>query len=222
MSFVETDLGFIKKLDNHLIFFGKNTATLENLKHTYPQLKFRGVTQKHTDVCVLSTVDSADAIADAHYTSETNVALIIKTADCQPILAYDNHLILAVHAGWRGVENQITSKSLLQANLKQAEVFIGPCIQQSSFEVDLDVKEKLEKIYKADFNTSDLEKTFIFKNNKYYIDLTQIVKAEIKSTGLKTTIHLLPIDTLTDIKFHSYRRDKLNSGRNISFIARLS
>lgn len=222
MSFIETDLGFIKEQDNHILFFGKNSATLEKIKLAYPKFTFRGVTQKHTDICIPSTADSFDTIADAHYTSELNVALIVKTADCQPILAFDKNLILAIHAGWRGVENQITSKSLLKANLNQGEIFIGPCIQQSSFEVDLDVKEQLEKICKINRSLPDFKKAFVAKDNKFYIDLTQIVLAEITAAGLNLTTTLLPIDTLTDIKFHSYRRDKYNHGRNYSFIAKLA
>lgn len=224
MSFIETDLGFIKEQDNNLLFFGKNSASLEQIKAAFPNITFRGVTQKHTDICVSSTVNSSEIIADAHFTNEANVGLLIKTADCQPILAYNKkaNLILAVHAGWRGVENQITSKSLLQAGLKQADIFIGPCIQQSSFEVDLDVKEQLEKICKIESSSDLFSKSFIARNNKYYIDLTQIVIAEIKAADIQATVSLLPIDTLTDLKFHSYRRDKLNSGRNYSFIARLT
>ena len=223
MSFTETDLGFIKVQDNHLIFFGKNSATLDQIKQAYPDLAFRGVLQKHTDICIPSVNNSGETIADAHFTREEKVALIVKTADCQPILAYNKseNLILAIHAGWRGVENQITSKSLMQAGLKQAEIFIGPCIQQSSFEVDLDVKEQLEKICKIDRSSDLFTRTFTAKNNKFYIDLTQIVIAEIKAAGVNASISLLPFDTMIDLKFHSYRRDKLNSGRNFSFIARL-
>ncbi len=223
MSFIETDLGFIKVQDNHLIFFGKNSATLDQIKQAYPDLTFRGVLQKHTDICISSVNNSGETVADAHFTREAKVALIVKTADCQPILAYNKseNLVLAIHAGWRGVENQITSKSLMQAGLKQAEIFIGPCIQQSSFEVDLDVKEQLEKICKIDRSSDLFIRTFTAKNNKFYIDLTQIVIAEIKAAGVNSSISLLPFDTMTDLKFHSYRRDKLNSGRNFSFIARL-
>lgn len=223
MSFTETDLGFIKIQDNHLIFFGKNSATLDQIKQAYPDLTFRGVLQKHTDICIPSVKDSGEIVADAHFTTESKVALIVKTADCQPILAYNKsqNLVLAIHAGWRGVENQITSKSLQQASLKQADIFIGPCIQQSSFEVDLDVKEQLEKICRIERSSDLFAKTFTAINNKFYIDLTQIVIAEIRSAEIDATISLLPFDTMTDLKFHSYRRDKLNSGRNFSFIARL-
>lgn len=223
MSFIETDLGFIKEQDQHLIFFGKNSATLDQIKQAYPDLTFRGVHQKHTDICVPSTADSGDIIADAHFTTEQKVALIVKTADCQPILAYNKEkkLILAIHAGWRGVENQITSKSIKKCGLQQADIFIGPSIQQQSFEVDYDVKDQLEKICKIDRNTAEFSKTFTAENIKWYVDLTQIVMAEIKATGIDSTISLLPFDTMTDEKFHSYRRDKHNSGRNLSFIARL-
>lgn len=224
MSFIETDLGFVKEQDNHILFFGKNSATLEHIKAAYPKLSFRGVHQKHTDICVASNPASADVIADAHYTNETDIALIIKTADCQPILVYnkEKNLILAIHAGWRGVENQITSKSLRQCGLQHAEIFIGPCIQQQSFEVDLDVKEQLEKICRLDQKSADFEKTFSAKNTKFHIDLTQIVLAEIKSAGVTGLISSLPFDTMIDPRFHSYRRDRHNSGRNISFIARIS
>lgn len=223
MSFTETDLGFIKEQDQHLIFFGKNTATLDQLKQAYPDLTFRGVHQKHTDICVPSTSMSGDIIADAHFTTESNVALVVKTADCQPILAYDKskNLVLAVHAGWRGVENQITSKSLLQCDIKQTDIFIGPCIQQQSFEVDPDVKEQLEKICKIDRNSTEFKNAFTQQGVKFHIDLTHIVLAEIKAAGITAAISLLPFDTVTDLNFHSYRRDKLNSGRNLSFIARL-
>lgn len=223
MSFIETDLGFIKEQDQHLIFYGKNSATLDQLKIAYPDLTFRAVLQKHTNICVPSTSDSSHIIADAHFTTERKVALLVKTADCQPILAYDKskNLILAIHAGWRGVENQITSKALLQCGLQKADIFIGPCIQQESFEVDLDVKVQLEKICKLDTSSAEFKNAFIQKGIKFHIDLTKIVIADIKAAGIDATISLLPFDTVTDLKFHSYRRDKLNSGRNLSFIARL-
>lgn len=223
MSFIETDLGFIKEQEQNLIFFGKNSATIDQIKQAYPDLTFRGIQQKHTDICVASTADSNEIIADAHFTTERKIALIVKTADCQPILIYDKNknLILAIHAGWRGVENQITSKALLKCEIKQADIFIGPSIQQSSFAVDLDVKELLKNNCKIDPDSKEFLNTFIAKDLKFHIDLSKIVIAEIKASGVDAKISSLAIDTLTDPKFHSYRRDKANSGRNYSFIARL-
>lgn len=222
MSFVETDLGYVQEKDGYLIFFGKNLATLDQIKQAYPQILFRTVHQKHTDVCVSSSSDSQDIIADAHFANEAGVGLVVKTADCMPIMAYDKKqkLILSIHAGWRGVENQITSKSLTSAHLQEAEIFFGPHILQKSFEVDLDVKEQLEKVYLQLVSTPE-ESVFQSKAEKFYIDLKKIVKKQIESLKVPFHLHELTIDTVSDMRFHSYRRDKQNSGRNLSFIARL-
>lgn len=222
MSFTETDLGFIQEKDGYLIFFGKNSATLDQIKQAYPELSFRTVHQKHTDVCVPSSPDSGKTIADAHFTNEACVALVVKTADCLPILAYSKkqNLILAIHAGWRGVENQITAKSLVLAKMQEAEIFVGPHILQKSFEVDLDVKQQLEKIYLQHTQKLDSQ-VFIVRENKFYIDLKTIVKSQILSAAIPFHLYELTVDTVSDTRLHSYRRDKQTSGRNLSFIARL-
>lgn len=222
MSFTETDLGFIHEKDGYLIFFGKNSANLDQIKQAYPDIYFRTVHQKHTDVCVVSCADSAETIADAHFTEEDGIGLVVKTADCMPILAYSKKkkLILAIHAGWRGVENQITAKSLIAANMQEAEIFFGPHILQKSFEVDLDVKDQLEKVYLQHTQTPHAQ-VIESKENKFFIDLKTIVKHQIHSLAIPFNLHELTIDTVSDIRFHSYRRDKHTSGRNLSFIARL-
>lgn len=222
MSFVETDLGFVKEQDGYLLFFGKTSATLDQITQAYPKISFRSVHQKHTDICVLSTPDSQEIIADAHFTNEDHVGLIIKTADCMPILAYDKNkkLILAVHAGWRGVENQITSKSCFSTKLQSINIFFGPHILQKNFEVDADVKEQLQNTYLRHSVNPDVN-VIMPKLDKFYIDLKAIVKTQIQSLSVPFFLHELTIDTVSDLRFHSYRRDKHNSGRNLSFIARL-
>jgi hypothetical protein len=47
---------------------------------------------------------AAELEADGHCTREKGLALLIKTADCQPILfaAEDGSAVAALHAGWRG------------------------------------------------------------------------------------------------------------------------
>lgn len=222
MSFTESDLGFFLVQDNHMIFFGKNNATLDKLKQSYPDIEFRTVHQKHTDICVTSKPESQEIVADAHYTTEAGVGLVVKTADCLPILAFSKsqQLLVAIHAGWRGVENQLTAKSLLTAKLNEAEIFIGPHILQKSFEVDLDVKEQLEKVYLLHTQNPDTA-VFTAKENKYYIDLKAIVRKQIDSVSIPYHLHELALDTVSDPRLHSYRRDRQTSGRNLSFIARL-
>lgn len=211
MNWVETDLGFIQEIDQHLIFFGKNAADLDKISQVYPDITFRTIHQTHSDVCVLSSSTSQNA--DAHYTREPNIGLIVKTADCLPILTYDKsrNLILAIHAGWRGIENQITAKSLQQCDFTPSRIFIGPHILQNSFEVDLDVKEKLLKVF-----AQPNDQIFRHDHHKFCINLSAILENQ-----LPIKPETLSLDTVTDLRFNSYRRDRANAGRNLSFIARL-
>lgn len=222
MSFTETELGYTLEKDGFLLFFGNNKATLEHIKNAYPQISFRSVHQKHTDLCISSFAHSEETIADAHFTDKAGVGLVIKTADCLPILGFskNDNLILAIHAGWRGVENEITKKSIGLTHAQEIDIFIGPHILQKSFEVDFDVKEQLEKVYlkySENFDSS----VFVEKEKKFCLDLATIVDQQIKSLKIDYKMRTLKIDTVTDRRFHSYRRDKDASGRNLSFIARL-
>lgn len=208
----ETELGFCYQAKNHFVFFGKKNCTIENLKKVYPSFEFRQTKQTHSDILIQSSLGCELTEADAQFTTDTNVALVVRTADCIPALVYsaETDLVLAVHAGWRGVENRILLKSLKYLNLTHnLDVYIGPHILQKSFQVDLEVKNKLQP-------TADL---FYEKENKFYIDLKSIITQQIQSFA-EFRIESLDLDTQTDLRFNSFRRDKENSSRNLSFIVK--
>ena len=210
--FSETDLGFEFKTDSHLVFYGKKNCSLENLISKYNAFEFRQVKQTHSDILLHSFAKSEDTEADAHYTSEKNIALVVRTADCIPAMIFDENknIILAVHAGWRGVQNQITLKSLKKLSLLGSiKIYIGPHIQKQSFKVDLDVKNLL----------TQTEDDFTFAVNKYFVDLKKILIKQIQ-TYTMPQFYYLDKDTATDLNFNSFRRDKDNSGRNLSFIVK--
>ena len=50
--------------------------------------------------------------ADAVITNQKNIPIAILTADCVPLLLYDDkkHIIAAIHAGWRGAFKNIIYK----------------------------------------------------------------------------------------------------------------
>lgn len=222
MNWVETDLGYTYTDDKTFIFFGHKKSTLDEIKKYYPHYTFRMVHQIHSDICIPSVENSNKIQADSHFTEEKNVALMVKTADCIPILIsdYESSKVLAIHAGWRGVENQISSKSIKVSKITKATVFIGPSIQQKSFEVDVDVKDRLEKIFISKNDLALTNQIFKPDQNKFFVNLEKIVSAEIMTSLQQGEIISLPIDTKSDLRFHSYRRDKEASGRNLSFIVR--
>lgn len=145
---------------------------------------------------------------------EKGDVLVIKSADCLPVIVYDcvNKRIAAVHSGWKGTANSIVKEAIqkmmgLGSRAKDLKIYVGPHIQKNSFEVMDDVKDVFEK----NFSYEDI----IFKKNEthYLIDLGQVVKCDAMSLGVKEeNIYISSVDTVTDQRFHSYRRDKKDYG----------
>lgn len=140
--------------------------------------------------------------------------LVIKSADCLPVIVYDsvNARIAAVHSGWKGTANSIVKEAIakmvsLGSSASELKIYVGPHIQKTSFEVMDDVKKVFEKNFKY--------KDIIFKKDEkhYLIDLGKVVKLDAISMGVKEeNIYISSLDTVTDERFHSYRRDKKDYG----------
>ncbi|CAM3192394.1 peptidoglycan editing factor PgeF [Filibacter tadaridae] len=168
-----------------------------------------------------SHTDTAIADTDALYTYEPNLVLCSFTADCVPVLFYNevNGLVGVIHSGWQGTVKEITLK--LFQHLKQVEhcnpsdlhVQIGMALSQEKFEVDGDVHEKLKDLGYAD--------EFIYYNDqthKYHIDNQKVVKKQCELAGIPA--EQITIDrtcTYLSPDGFSYRQDK-QSGRHLSFI----
>lgn len=222
--FNKTDYGFHLKTEKFEILFGnRNSSDVEVLKKKFSKFELYKLKQTHSDIFLKANSDLQ--IGDAHWTTEKQKALVISTADCLPIMIYceRTHRAAAVHAGWRGVENQITSK-LVHSFLKTGSsgssltFFVGPHIQQNSFEVDEDVFLKLKN------SSLDLaeESISVRKNDKYLINLNLILKQQLtQALNEEPEIYFLDSNTMTDNSFISFRRDKESLKRNLSFISLL-
>jgi len=86
---------------------------------------------------------------DGLITNQKGIALGILTADCIPILIYDNKqkIIAAIHAGWKGIYRNIVSnviKFFLKngSQTKHLYAAIGPCITAKSYEIQKDFKKR--------------------------------------------------------------------------------
>lgn len=230
MNLQKTSLGYEITRPELTVFFGGIHAQLDALKSAYPHFDFTRVKQTHSDIVVESVSDEMDfqIIADSHFSNAKNLALCVITADCVPVLFYHppTGLIAAVHAGWRGIANQIIPKTLNRVikngiQPQQIQVIIGPHIQKNSFEVGLDVRDQiLASLDEAsDIDVSDLAETT--SPEKAHVDLNKIVRSQLVATGIEMeNIFDLHIDTFSDGDFHSHRRDKEKAGRQISFICR--
>ena len=166
-------------------------------------------------------IDTAIPDTDALYTYEPNLLLCSFTADCVPVIFYNevNGLIGVIHSGWQGTVKEITLKVF--EHLKQVEhcdlidvhVQIGAALSQDKFEVDIDVYEKFKELGYAD--------DFIYYNdqtNKFHIDNQLTVKKQCELAGIPTDqITIDQTCTYVNPDGFSYRQDK-QDGRHLSFI----
>ncbi len=161
--------------------------------------------------------------ADAVITNQRKIPIAVLTADCVPVLLYDNkqNIIAAIHAGWKGafkgiIEKVVSYMLKLGCQKDSITAAIGPCINQKSYEVGKDFKRKFIK-------KDNKNKIFFkMKKNSFYFDLPNFVKSRLKSFKI-TKIDTINVDTF-DIKnnFFSARRSLRlkhhDYGRNISII----
>jgi YfiH family protein len=185
-----------------------------------------GVYQVHGADCVVAGDwnDDERPHADALVTDQPGVLLGILTADCAPVLFADREagVIGAAHAGWKGAVAGVTDSTLaameaLGAQRSRIVAAIGPCIAQSSYEVDQGFHRKLTEIDPANAR-------FLVpgRPEHYQFDLERYVAARLDSAGI-CAVERLGLDTYADAaRFFSFRRATHRAepdyGRQISMI----
>ena len=172
--------------------------------------------QIHSNKVTFCTKGGTVPDMDGIFTGNRQLVCSLQVADCLPIYFVNEPgtVIGLVHAGWRGLVNEILSKSadLLLKNgfsLANYEIVIAPSIHPCCFEVGNDVVNR--------FNSDH----FVEKNNgKYQVDLQRIAKEQLIQSGfIKEKItHISECTYCEDGKYHSYRRDGDNAGRMIALL----
>lgn len=231
MKITEKNLGYFVESHGFKALLGGVKSNFVNLQTSFPELQFTRVKQTHGTVSVESLDTSKDLLleADAHFSKTKNLALCISTADCIPVLIHDpiSGYVASIHAGWRGVAGQIVPKTLQKLFLLGVQpgtlqVLIGPHIQMNSFEVSIEVCDEIL----SSIDASPKEKQSLYFRDlspeKALVDLNQVMHQQLKMCGvIFDHITDFQIDTKTDPRFHSYRRDADKSGRQLSFIAKV-
>ena len=72
---------------------------------------FADMIQTHSDI-VLEIDKKGTYEADALITETKNLKLVVKTADCMPVVISDGKKVGVIHIGWKGVENKIFFKAI--------------------------------------------------------------------------------------------------------------
>ncbi len=183
------------------------------------------VQQVHGDRVV--TVDNAGVDggeADAIVTGATAVAVGVLTADCVPILlvAPRNHVVAAVHAGWRGTLAGVAQRAVqhvadaLGAPVTELRVALGPSIGGCCYEVDRQVADALEQRWGP---MPDAVRKHT--GAKAMIDLRRANAAILEQSGVRRTqmVTIGPCTRCANTEYFSHRAANGPTGRQWSFVA---
>ena len=171
--------------------------------------------QVHSAVVEFARCPGMYPVADGLVTTNSNILLTLKVADCVPVFLYEplKRIIGLVHSGWRGTVENILSNAikLMQKNgaeSKDIRCFLGPAIGICCYEVDGEVAKKFDDKAKVKM-----------EERKWRVGLHEQIRLQLASVGVqKKNIRSSEICTYELQGYHSYRRDGENAGRMFAFL----
>jgi polyphenol oxidase len=163
---------------------------------------------------------------DALITDQPGVTVVVRTADCVPVLVYDRwrKAVASIHAGWRGalagivpktIEHMAARFSIEAADLR---VSIGPSAGPCCYEVDQAVLDPLRH-GRQDWPALLHDD----QGSKARLDLKALVRRQAAETGIPgEQITVVNVCTICHPSlFFSYRREGRVNGTMINGIALL-
>jgi YfiH family protein len=171
------------------------------------------VSARHCGTCVTGV--------DALLTNEPSVPLLLRFADCVPILFFDpvQRAIAVTHAGWRGTVTQIAAKTVqamrdaFGTRPRDLIACIAPSIGPCCYRVSDDVIARV----RAAFDNAD--ELLIPHDGGAHFDLWQANARQLRAVGVEQ-IEIAQICTAhrTD-EFYSWRAESGNTGRFGALVA---
>lgn len=123
----------------------------------------------------------ANGEADGYLTTQADLPLGVKSADCVPVLLEARNeegivlAVSAVHAGWKGTAGGIAVRAVkaLRDACGNVEIYaaIGPCIGACCFEVGQDCVDEFVRLCGREMTQACFRET---QNGKYYGDLVMV------------------------------------------------
>lgn len=169
--------------------------------------------------CCGQEVMAFEIPADFSVTNQKNIALAVLTADCLPIVLVDpiHHAIALIHAGWRGSVTSIAVRAieaLIQefgTQVRDVQVFFGPCALPCCYSVGDEVIQAIEKQYLRALTSV---------GGATYFDLIEYNSLKLIEAGVlpASVDKSYAVCTICDHRFWSYRRQQKMAGRNITAV----
>lgn len=150
---------------------------------------------------------------DALVTDESDVVLMVRVADCVPVLLADpeRRVIAAAHAGRAGlVEGVVPACLRRMRELGAADIvaFVGPRICGSCYEVPVELQEEVSAVSPSARSTTSW--------GTPALDIGAGVCAQLAEEGVR--VHDVPACTRESRDLYSYRRDGVHAGRSAGVV----
>jgi len=153
---------------------------------------------------------------DAIVSAEPGVAIGIRTADCVPVLFADpeTRVVACAHAGWRGTAANIAAATVermkaLGADAKNIVAAIGPSIGPCCYEVSPETAAHFDRW-----------RTTTPGQEKPHLDLPAINERQLMETGVHRIWKSGECTYCRADRYFSFRREKEQAGRMLSFVSR--
>lgn len=169
-----------------------------------PNFKYQELKQVHGIQLVKEGQENIQE-ADGWLSFDLQTPLLIKTADCLPLLLVGKKGLAFLHAGWKGLKDRIFDQPQIH-ELEVEEFFIGPCIHQENYQVRDNFKQNFPD--NSHFHSYD---------GKRYFDLVNYAMDHIRKVYPGVSGDESGICTFSHPDFHSFRRTS-TSKRNYNII----
>lgn len=169
------------------------------------------------DVAVITAAERGMRMnqVDALVTDAPGVPLMLRFADCVPILLYDSlhHAIAVVHAGWRGTVAKVvanTVHAMIRAYGSEPRdilACIGPSIGPCCYEIGPEVRTRVKEAF------SDSGDLLITQDGSVRFDLWKANASVLREMGVRE-IEIAEICTADNTgDLYSWRRENARTGR---------
>jgi len=206
--------------------FGDLVWGEKDLRKLADRLGFKSLflKQVHSDIVhFIGKMPQRRLWGDAAVTRLPGLLLVIKTADCLPVVLVEEkkRVIAAVHCGWKGTSQRVLERVILGMNERYGAdpaailAAFGPCIGGACYEVGEDVRRAFAE---SEFPAS-LFRPITGRSGKYLFDLRSANRLQLLKLGVKAkNIFSIDICTHCNPNYPSYRRDRDATGRMLTFI----
>ncbi len=155
-------------------------------------------------------------------TNQKNIGLGVVTADCVPVIAYDEKIVVIgiAHAGWLGVVNGVIENMLIEmqknygSKIENMKIICGPSARSCCYEIKEEVLDAID--IKDCLRNGSLVK----KDGQYFFDGAKYSAHSVQKCGVivKNISLTNAVCTICNKEYCSYRREGERAKRNVSVV----